>query len=183
MENTDSQLIDDYLDGNEEALSLLINRHLKMVYNYAYSICKNSSDAEDISQEVFLKVWKKIKKYDPKQNFKTWILTITRNTTIDWLRKKRPLVFSDFENSAGENTFIENITDEEILPDEVFAKVEDAKMLESLLGKISPKEREVLDIRYRQDMTFEEVATILGKPIDTVKSIHRRALIKIRGLL
>lgn len=183
MKKSDTQLVIEYKDGDEEVFTELVFRYVKIVYNQAYRLSKNKSDAEDISQEVFLKVWKNIKKYKFEYSFKTWILTITRNTSIDWLRKKRNIVFSDFENETGENVFVENIVDQEMLADELFAKIEDAKMLEEFLEKISLNQSEVLRLRYKDDLSFEEIAKVLNKPIDTVKSLHRRALMAIRQLI
>ena len=107
MAETDKQLVYNYINGDGKVLEKLISRYLKPVYNFVYRISNSQQDAEDITQETFIKVWQKIKKYNPDKNFKTWLFTIARNTAVDWLRKKRNLVFSDFENSQGEN-YLEN---------------------------------------------------------------------------
>lgn len=86
MDKDDNQLIIDYLAGNEASFTLLVKRHLKPVYNFAYRLCGDKVAAEDIAQETFLKIWKNIKKYKHSENFKPWLFKIARNTTIDWLR-------------------------------------------------------------------------------------------------
>ena len=99
MEKSDKYLVLDYLNGDETALNIIIKRHLKLVYNFAYRLTGNAQNSEDISQETFIKIWKNIKRCDPKQEFKTWLLAIAKNTSIDWLRKRKDFVFSDFETA------------------------------------------------------------------------------------
>jgi len=83
MDETDQQLIESYFDGDEAALAVLVNRYLKPVYNFAFRLTGNQADAEDVSQETFLKAWKNIKKFRADENFKAWILKIARNTAYD----------------------------------------------------------------------------------------------------
>ena len=91
----DKQLIVEYLKGDEKALETLFSRYLKPIYTFVYRLTGNAQDAEDISQEVFVKVWKNLKKYDDTRSFKTWLFTIAKNTAYDLLRKNKEIVFSD----------------------------------------------------------------------------------------
>ena len=127
----DKQLIKNYLGGDEESFSILLDRYLKYIYNFAYRLCGNKGDAEDITQDTFLKVWKKIKNYNGKNSFKTWLFTIARNTTIDYLRKKKDFKFSDFDTEEG--NFIEDtLTDTEILQDDLLARKENRNNFEKI---------------------------------------------------
>jgi RNA polymerase sigma-70 factor (ECF subfamily) len=181
-EPTDAELAHEVAAGNEAALDTLLNRFVGALYNFAYRLVSNKEDAEDIVQETFVKVWRSIGSYRHSYHFKQWLFTIARNTAIDHLRKRKNLAFSDFENSEGENALIDNLSDPGPLPDEVVAAAETAHMLESLLEKLSPLYREVLILRYHHEFTFEEIAGILKKPVDTVKSQHRRGIIALRAL-
>lgn len=183
MQRNDQQLIADYLNGDEVAIAILIDRHLKSVFNFAYRLVGKSEDAEDIAQETFLKMWRNLKKYRQGENFKTWLFTIARNAAIDSLRKKRNFVFSDFEGEGGENLFVESLTDPEPLPDEIFAKAEEKRLLEETLAKLTPAHREVLLLHYIECFTFDEIGKILGASINTSKSRHRRALAELTKLL
>ena len=130
-------------------------------------------------QDIFIKTWKNIKRYDSKKaSFKTWIFTIARNSVTDFWRKKKNILFTEIEES-----FSENIPDENLLPDEVLQKLEDAELLNKTLEKLRPDYREVLVLYYQEEMTFEEIGGILSKPTNTVKSQHRRAIIELRELL
>lgn len=183
MEKTDTQLITDYLNGEEHTLELLIKRHLKSVYNFVRRFTGNKQDSEDITQEVFLKVWKNIKKYRAGESFKTWLFAIAKNTSIDWLRKKKSLVFSEFEGEDGENALLNTLTDPAPLPFEHIVRMQDKKLLDTALEKLSPMYRAVMLLRYHHHCTFEEIGIILGKPLHTVKSQHRRAIAIMRKLL
>ena len=180
MQRNDQQLIADYLNGDDGAITILIDRHLKTVFNFTYRLIGKQEEAENIAQETFLKMWRNLKKYRQGENFKTWLFTIARNTAIDWLRKKKSIAFSNFENEKDENAFAESLTDPEPLPDEIFARAEEKTLLDNALKKLSISEREVLLLHYSEHLTFDEIGKILEKSLNTVKSRHRRALIELR---
>lgn len=182
-EKTDKQLIEEYVGGEKEALHSLIRRHLKSIFNFVYRLTGKAEEAEDITQDVFIKLWKNVRKYDSDQEFKPWLYKIARNATIDWQRRRKELVFSDFETRDGENYLEENLPDLSPLPEEMFKKAEDKQFLDKILKEISPEYREVLFLYYDGDLTFAEIGKILGKPLNTVKSQHHRALLSLRNLL
>jgi RNA polymerase sigma-70 factor, ECF subfamily len=156
----------------------IVKQYIKPVYNYIYRIIKNKSDTEDIAQETFVKVWKNLGKFEPEKNFKTWIFTIARNTAIDYLRKRKNVLFSE-----KEEIFQENIVDTKPLSDEIFMKKELAKELEKALAKIRYDFVEIILLHYTENLTFEEISEITRKPTNTVKSQHLRALHQIRRLM
>lgn len=160
-----------------------IGLHLKPVYNYICRIIYDKNDAEDITQEAFVKAWRNIKKFDQEKNFKTWIFTIARNTAIDYLRKRKEIPFSKLQDPDDEENFDEKITDIEPLPDEIFGRKELSRDLERALAEIRPDFREILILHYSENMTFQEISEVVGKPLNTVKSQHRRALSGLRKIL
>ncbi len=184
VESTDEEIVVLYKNGDKEAFKGLINRYATPLYNFTARIT-NKNDASDIVQEVFIKTWKNINRFDKrKASFKTWIFTIAKNTATDFLRKKRNLLFSDIENSnENANSFIENIPDGQMLPDVALEKLQDKEFLNDVLNKLSPSYREILVLHYQEEMTFDEIGKILDKPLNTVKSQHRRAIIELQKML
>lgn len=183
MERDDEQLIAAYLSGEEEALERLIGRNVDMVYNFVYRFVGNTGDAEDITQEVFVKVWRHMKDFHGGATFKTWLFTIAHRTAIDWMRKRKRIVFSDVESPDELYTFAETIPDDEPLPDELFARAEEKEFVESLFMRLSPAHREVLYLHYYDGLTFDEMGSVLGKSLNTVKSQHRRAILALREMM
>jgi RNA polymerase sigma-70 factor (ECF subfamily) len=182
MESSDEELIQQYLDGQQKALKSLIDRYTPILYNYTLRFV-GTTNTPDVVQEVFIKVWKNINKFDvSKSHFKTWIFTITRNTVTDYLRKKKQILFTDLDKE-GEDPFSTNLTDEAILPDEAIQKLQDKELLTKLVSGLSPTYQEVLMLYYQEDMTFDEIGKILKKPLNTVKSHHRRALEQLRKMV
>jgi len=189
----DGQLVLGYLKGDDESLVVLIKRYLKPIYNFICRYVRNGAEAEDIAQEVFLRVWKNIKKFDREKKFKTWIFSIAKNAALDFIKKKKAMPFSDFSSKGGsafggtdeegENIIENSIADTELLPSEVLERADIARILNEALEKLSPKYRAVLFLYYNENFNFREIAEILGEPIDTVKSRQRRALIMLKKLL
>ena len=128
LERTDEQLIAAYFKCDERVLNELVHRNLQMVYNFVHRFAGNTGDAEDITQEVFVKVRSHLKSFHSGANFKTWLFTIAHRTAIDWLRKR--IVFSDM-NSKDDDVFSETIADTELLPGELFAWADGKAFVES----------------------------------------------------
>jgi RNA polymerase sigma-70 factor (ECF subfamily) len=200
----DAQLIKDYLKGDKKSLEILIQRYLKPIYSFVYRYTGEANEAEDITQEVFVRVWQNLKKFSPRKNrsygknlrgeqggsFKTWIFSIAKNASIDFFRKsrsvfggKKSVPFSEFENEAGGNALIDRLIDPAPLAPELLERTGAGYILASVLDKLSPKYRMVLFLRYNDHFTFREIADSLGEPLHTIKSRHRRALILLRKLL
>jgi len=179
---TDQEIIERYRTGEKNVFEQLIEKYTPLVFNFAAHLA-GRENASDIVQETFIKVWKNFMRFDPKKaSLKTWILAIARNTAIDFLKKKKNILFSELTIEL-ETEFAETIPDSELLPDEALARLEDASLLQKLLGELSPEYRATLVLHYQEEMTFEEIGKVLGKPLNTVKSYHRRALIGLRKMV
>jgi len=165
----------------------IINQYLKPVYNFVFRIVGNKNETEDITQEVFIKVWKNLEKFKSEQNLKPWIFKIARNTTFDYLRKRKNISFSQLDSQINVNdnqkSFAENIEDTEDLPDEIFMKKELGQELEKALAEIRLDFREIILLRYIEELNFDEISEIVGKPLNTVKSHHHRGLADLRKII
>lgn len=183
MNEPNEKLKKDFIKGDRKAFDELVKTHLNPIYSFIFRLIGSADDAEDITQETFIKIWKNAKRYDAKKSFTTWIFGIAKNTTIDFLRKQKSLPFSSFEDDEGVNLLEENLSDPFPLPDELARRADAAKILSDAIDELEIKYRVVLHLYYDNHLNFREIAEILEEPIDTIKSRHRRALIMLKKSL
>jgi RNA polymerase sigma-70 factor (ECF subfamily) len=182
---SDEELIKKYLKGDEKSLEVLIKRYLKPIYSFAFNFVLNQQDAEDLTQEIFLKMWRNLKKFNRNKNlapyrtegsgsgFKNWLFIIAKNTCFDFLRKKRKNLILNAEN-------LEIVAD---LAPSLLEKLEKESLLEKLkkeIEKLPFKMKEVIDLHYNFGLNFREISEILREPVNTVKSRHKRAISKLK---
>jgi len=162
--------------------SELVTRYKKKIYYLAYDITGNHHDAEDISQEVFMKVYRSLKTFRRDANMSSWVYKIAVNTSIDSLRKKNSWPTKPIREFDQESI-------QESLPasrNQAFDPLQSAessqiqKRISQALEKLSPKERTVFVIRHYNDLKLNEIAEILNITIGTVKSLLFRAVKKLR---
>jgi RNA polymerase sigma-70 factor (ECF subfamily) len=183
---SDEELVILAKNRDQFVFRILVKRYINKIYRFARSYNISSDDAEDIAQETFIKSWKKLQTFDPTFKFQTWLFTIARNTILDKLRKNKLLPFSFFENTDGEfysSNPIDDVADSEVLADEIFDKTKDINKLQQSLAQLGSDERTIIVLHYEEELTFEEIGKILDKPMNTVKSLHRRSLIKLKEKL
>ena len=176
------QLTSNGVKGDEKSLEILIKRYLKPIYSFVYRYV-GSEEAEDITQEVFLKMWKSLKKFDRNKGFKTWIFSIAKNASLDFLKKKKAIPFSEFDTQEDGNRLMDTLADPSPLPQKLLEKADMAKMLNVAMEKLSPSYRMVLFLHYNDHFTFREIAEIFGESLNTIKSRHRRAILRLRKML
>jgi RNA polymerase sigma-70 factor (ECF subfamily) len=180
-EFSDSELIKQYFKGNEQALNNLVERYFKQVFFFAKTYVKNDAEAEDIAQEVFVKAWKNLDKFEPEKKFKTWLFQITKNTCIDFLRKHKNFIAPESldEQQMAEN--LERVVDKAPLPEKVFQAAEFSQKLEEALSRLPKIYETVVVLHLQHDLTFQEISEVMDESINTIKSRYRRALLMIRG--
>jgi len=155
--------------GNLAAFEQLLLLYEKPVFNYLLRLVNHWQDAQDITQETFLKVYKNLRILKPDTSPKAWIFTIATNTAYDWLRKKR----KSRELSLGSLEYIETID-----YDRSYKKVEEYQQTQQLvkvMAALKPRYRTVLLLYYQQELRYGEIAQALSLPINTVKTCLRRA--------
>jgi RNA polymerase sigma-70 factor, ECF subfamily len=194
MDNQDKKIVSDYLAGREDNFQKLVSKYLRPIYNFLYQFTKDKTQADDLTQETFIKAWKNLKRFDQSKSlapygtggshsgFKTWLFTIAKNTAFDYFKKKKTISFSNFVDEEGNNK-LENISDDNILPDEILNRKNIAEELEGKLQELPEHYRLILTLHYKEDFSLSEIAEILKIPYNTVKSQHQRGLLKLRRLL
>lgn len=184
--NTDSdeKLVELYLQGDELALQILVRKHTRNLYNFVAQFVGYGQNAEDVVQESFIKAWKNLKKFNPLKKFKPWLYHIARNTAIDYLRQRKlavslPDSFADDEEKNEADYFV----DPAPLPLEQAITSETKQSIQKLIKTLPQIYSTVLKLYYLEEFSLPEIAEILAEPVDTVKSRHRRALIRLRSLV
>ena len=182
MEENEQNIIDRICRGDTAAFQRLVERYKKKIYFLAYDILGDHHEAEDISQEVFIKVFRSLRNFRRDAKMSSWIYQITANTCIDALRKKKskPQVnLEDFnhvslqDNLAGGGTRVQN--------PELSAEASIMQhKIQNALHKVTPKERTVFVMRHYNDLKIKEIAETLQVSSGTVKSLLFRALKKLR---
>jgi RNA polymerase sigma-70 factor (ECF subfamily) len=178
-----NELIVKAQSGNQQALNFLIQRFLPDVFNLSLRYMQNSFDAEDATQEAFVKIWKNLERFDTDKSFKNWILEVTKNTCLDILKKKRIIPFSAFETEDGTNALTDTLASNDLSLLELVEQSGLKNTLQRLSRKLSPVYQKILFLYYDQELNFREISEELDEPINTVKSRHRRALLMLRKLL
>ena len=187
---TDEDLMIQYGRGEVQAFEELMKRHQKSVFGFIFRFVGNREKAEDLLQEVFLRVIKSAANYRMKAKFTTWLYTIARNICIDEARKraKRTEVSLNRNISKdqgdGGKTFLDNVEDQRSDDGSSFTmRKEFRKKLEQALSELPSEQREVFLMREFSGLKFREIASVVGVPENTVKSRMRYALDALRGHL
>lgn len=175
--NRDNLLIEQCLKGQQSSFSELIDKYKNLVFNLAYRMTYNLQDAEDISQEVFIRVYKSLSNFNPRYKFSTWLYQVTLNFCRDRFRKgKIPSVSLDAPlNKDDQKDLSSLIPDNENDPEEIFIEVEQTNFINTLISSLPPKYREVIVLRHLRDLSYEEMSKILNISLGSVKTRLFRA--------
>jgi RNA polymerase sigma-70 factor (ECF subfamily) len=169
--NTDFYLVQSAIEGNEQAYSELLGRYKDSIYFMLLKMVNNSIDAEDLTIEAFSKAFKNIDQYSPNFAFSTWLYKIATNNCIDHLRKKRCNTISiDNESSninIDANIFFKTNT---LNPEEKIIQEQREKIVREIVNKLKPRYKRLIELRYFEELSYEEIATELEIPIGTVKA-------------
>jgi RNA polymerase sigma-70 factor, ECF subfamily len=179
----DASLVRRCLAGDEKAYRDLIERHQAQVYSLAMRMVRRAEDAEDLTQETFVRMFRALSRYDPTRPFAAWLFTIATRLCIDHIRRRKvsPISLTQREPGSEEEYQIE-VEDPGLKPDEVATHAEEERRAATLIESLPPHYRIVVILRHVQDLSYEEIAEALHLPLGTVKArIHRaRALLKGR---
>jgi RNA polymerase sigma factor (sigma-70 family) len=172
----DIALVEKALLGNQKAYADLLSRYRDTIYFMLLKMVKNKNDAEDLTIEAFGKAFKNLEQYTSEYAFSTWLFRIASNNCIDFLRKKRTVTVSIDENfDTDDYDFTFNIEDKELNPEDNFIKSQDSNRLAEIVKSLKPRYRELIELRYFKELSYEEIATQMSLPLGTVKAQLFRA--------
>ena len=170
---TDKEAVRECLKGNKDAFSEIVARYKNLVFSKVYNVTGNYEDTLDLSQEVFVKIYRNLEKYDPSYSFASWVIRITINHTIDYMRKNKIATLPLDENEY-------NIHHNEISPEQEYLDKVERKKLNRAIDALSDKYRLPLVMYYSQGMKYGEIAEALDIPLTKVKNRIYRARKKLK---
>lgn len=153
--------------GNQIAFNYLLDTFWGSVYAFQLKQTQNDNDAEDITIQTFSKAFDKIDTFDEEYQFKTWLITISKNVYIDFLRKKKASI--NTETTEEQEKEVYAMVDDAPSPeDKIITEQNLAKLLKDI-KKLKPKYQEVINLRYFQELSYKEISEQIGEPINNVK--------------
>jgi len=178
----DAQLVQQCLQGHGSAWAALVRRNSRRIFNICYRFTSNGTEAEDLSQEVFLRVYRTLGSYRSAHGgFATWVTSVTRNLLIDHYRRTKRDRQTDSLDDAM--PMVENKESAGRRPDEQLLLSELSSQVQSALKKLSPELREAVILRDLQQLEYMEIQQVLAVPEGTVKSRINRGRIELARIL
>jgi RNA polymerase sigma-70 factor (ECF subfamily) len=169
---TDARLIELVrADRRDEAIGLLLPLFRRKVFGLAYSFLRDREAAEDVTQEVFIKIWRALPGFDARASVSTWIYTIARNASLSALRARRP------QSSLSDPEVMAAV--EAVNPVPAADASVDRAAIRRLVDQLPTKQRQVVMLFYMEAQSHEEVATMLAMPVGTVKTLLHRARLRL----
>lgn len=184
MQDYELILVKKSISGDVDAFEELIKDYKKMAYNIALRVLRNKEDAEDISQEALIKVFKNINSFNMKSSFKVWLYRIVMNTCFDFKRKKNIITYSiDKPLENDENEIMHEIPDNTYNPDIVIQNELESQMLYDSIDSLDDDFRTVIVLRDVQGLSYRDIASVLSCNEGTVKSRLNRARNKLKEII
>ena len=171
----DVELVEQAINGDQKAYAELLERYRDAIYYMLLKMVNNASDAEDLAIEAFGKAFKNIRQYTPNFAFSTWLFRIASNNAIDFMRKKKLNNISIDETLRETDVVPVNIRSEQPTPEESMISNQKIMMLRSIVAKLKPRYRKLVELRYFYEYTYEEISAEMNLPIGTVKAQLFRA--------
>jgi len=182
MQNTDDNvLIDRFKTGDISAFGEIVLKYQDKIYNLCRHMLGNAHDAEDASQDVFLKAFQALSKFQPEASLYTWLYRVATNTCID--RRRKPVFESLFGGSEEGERLVHDRASDAPSPERLYQSKQLDRTLQESLGKLSPKLRTVIVLKEIEELSYEEIADTLEISMGTVKSRIARAREELQILM
>ncbi|MBK9391698.1 MAG: sigma-70 family RNA polymerase sigma factor [Bacteroidetes bacterium] len=179
----DLALVEEARKGNEKAFAGLMNRYRDSIFFMLLKMVNNQSDAEDLTIEAFGKAFRALDSYTPKFAFSTWLFRIATNNCVDFIRKKQmsPLAFDGTQDNIDNVTI--NIQSDLPDPEESLINHQKIAALKDIINQLKPRYRELIQLRYYKEYSYEEISAEMKIPIGTVKAELYRAKTLLYNIL
>jgi len=183
---SDESLMIDFVAGDEKAFESLVRRYESALVSFLFRYLGDGADAEEVFQEAFIRVYTKRERFDSDRKFKTWLYTIALNLARTRLKRKRsaPLVAREEDYGGSQDKIVlEGEAPEEYSPDRSQEARELGEMVRAAVASLPQKQREVFMLFQYQGLNYAEIASILGRPVGTIKSQMHYAVAALREKL
>jgi len=185
---SDQEMVTGSKGGSEQYFSVLVDRHTTSVYRVARSITGSHEEAEDVVQETFLRAFKNLGMFDEsKSAFKTWLLTIARNQSVNIVssvKRKALIFFGDRDKGEPELEFSSNPISQEPQDAETMLSIKQQfQRMEKALKKLPERQRTALLLKSQENLSYDEIASVMDVSVSSVESLIFRARKKIIGLM
>ena len=170
-------------DGDLEAFETLVTRHQHSVVGTAAKMLGGTADAEDIGQQVFMRVWKHAARYQPSAKFTTWLMTITRNLVFNELRRRRRSQQVSMDADEGDTIRHQFVDEQAAAPSEEMLDSELHEAIDAAIAGLPEAQRLAIVLRRYEGMPYEEIAEVLKTSVPAVKSILFRARAELKARL
>ncbi|MFZ5989360.1 MAG: RNA polymerase sigma factor [Bacillota bacterium] len=175
METPDVDLIKKCLSGESYAFEELVTRYKKLIYNVIYNMINNKDELYDISQEVFIRIYRSLDKYNPEFKFSTWIVRIATNYCLDMLRKKK-VDSMPIDEAIGVSSTVDT-------PEACYIKREQRERINDELSKLPEKYRVPIILFHKNGLSYEEMSQVLNEPMSIIKNRLYRARLMLKEKL
>jgi RNA polymerase sigma-70 factor (ECF subfamily) len=179
---SDAKLVEQILNNDSNAFAQLVATFHRRVYSIAYRMVGNVTEAEDLCQEIFLRVYQNLARYDPNLPLAPWICRVASNTTINYL-KRRSLKTVPLKIAVGDEEFERPIADDKATPEEALINRKLNKELQKAILSLPENYRLAFTLKYVENLTAEEIGEIMNIPRNTIKTWLVRAREALRGKL
>jgi RNA polymerase sigma-70 factor (ECF subfamily) len=186
LTESDAEIIEQARRGDPLAWEKLVVRYSKRIYNLCYRFVERADQAEDLTQDVFVKVFRNLNNYKPETgSFVTWLMSVSRNLLIDHYRQSKDerATVSASGDEEEEQSLLETLPTNRPSPEAEMDRLEKVATLKKGLSKLSPELREAVILRDIEELSYQEIGTILGIPDGTVKSRINRGRIELARYL
>jgi RNA polymerase sigma-70 factor (ECF subfamily) len=182
MDESDAAAVARVCAGETEAFRVLVDRYSRKVFRLAYRMTRNEQDAEDVVQETFLRAYRRLRQFESRSSFGTWIFRIAVNASLDLTRKlgryeqaEQPMI-----GKEGDAEPLEQVPTSEPAPDRLLLSGELKHKVEGVLDSLSPQVRTAFVLRHYEGMAIEEIGSVLGLKASATKNSIYRAVQKLR---
>jgi RNA polymerase sigma-70 factor, ECF subfamily len=175
---SDAELVTVIKKQAREAYRELFLRYHKKLFTFIFHLVGNKDETEDILQNVFSKTYKNIKNFDTSRKFSSWIYRIAHNEAVNFLKRKSKRYTVSWDDISTSKDKLDTATNDE-LPEDKWAHQEITREIDDALEKLSKKYQQILKLRYFQELSYEDISAMLGKPVNTVGTLINRAKKKL----